>query len=516
MEEITQRKNNIKQVKYGAILSYLLIILNSIYSLVVTPYILGSIGEINYGTYKTIASLSTSLAVLDIGLGGTIMRYIAKYRADCEERKITPFIAMSFVEGSILITIICLVCVVIYNLIPQIYRSGLNAEQIVLAKKLFSVLSINLSLHILENILNGILSGFNEFTYANGLKLGRVIIRIVSTYVFLNIFKSALTLVWIDLLLTILLIVFESIYIILFLKISISFQKGFWNTSVFIESFRYTILLFLTSIAAQVNSNLDNVVIGAELGASYVTVYSMGLIIFGMFENISTSISGVMLPTVTFAIKDDPSGKTIQDVIIRAGRIQFILLGAVVSGFTILGKQFIHLWLKNGFDDVYIIVLILMYPSVLELCVNVCLSVLRAKNLLGFRTAILCTTTCLNAIITIVFVKIYGYYAAAIGTGLSFLIGSVLIMNIYYYKRLGFNMLKIYGDIFRGILPCIIISTGATLISSLFLRSGWLSLIINVLVYCIVYSFCLVTFGLSKNEINSLPIINRLKKEKTK
>ena len=506
--------NKMHQVKVGATLSYILIILNSIYSLIVTPFIISKIGEIDYGTYKTIASLSTSLAVLDIGLGGTLMRYIAKYRADSQKEKISSFISMATVEGGILIAIISIVCAIIYWLIPTIYKSGLTDGHIGLAKKMFFILSLNLCFHIIENILNGIISGFNQFAFGNGLKLLRVILRIVCTYVFLTIVKSALTLVLIDFFLTLILIACEVVFVLCKLKIRLSFRKPFWDSRVFIDSFKYTLLLFLTSIAAQVNSNLDNVVIGAEIGAVYVTIYSMGLVIFGMFENISTSISGVMLPTVTFALKNDEKGEIIQSLIIKIGRIQFLLLGAVAAGFTVLGKQFVYLWLGSNYEDVYIIVLLLMYPSILELCVNVCLSVLRAKNKLGFRTIILCSTTLLNALITIIGVKLFGYYAAAIGTGLSFIIGSVIIMNIYYHRSLGYNMIKIYIGIFKGILPCLLIATILTYVASMFIIGGWGAFLLNGCVFCLVYGILLVKYGLTKDERKAIPIIKHLKENK--
>ena len=127
-----------------------------------------------------------------------------------------------------------------------------------------------------------------------------------------------------------------------------------------------------------------------------------------MFEQLSTSLSSVMLPTVTNILKTDHDGTELQKTVVKIGRIQFMLLGAALAGFIVLGKDLINLWLGKGYDDVYIITLILMAPALLELCVNVCLAVLRAKNMLGFRTGVLLGVTVLNAIVTLVGVKYFG------------------------------------------------------------------------------------------------------------
>jgi len=167
----------------------------------------------------------------------------------------------------------------------------------------------------------------------------------------------------------------------------------------------------------------------------------------------------------------------------------------------------------EGYKDVYVITLILMIPSLLELCVNVCLSVLRAKNMLGFRTIVITGTTVLNAVITIIGVWLYGYLAAAIGTAISFIIGSLIIMNIYYYKKLTFPMLKIYCEIFKGTWICLIFAGLATYLSSRYLfGTGWFSLIANVGVFVIIYAIALICFGLNKNEKRNIPLLGKFLK----
>lgn len=497
------------EVKWGAILSYLLIIINSCYGFLIVPYILSALGEVEYGVYKTISSLSSSLMILDLGLGGTVMRYIAKFKSDNQKDKIESFISMALGEGSIICIILGIVSGVVYALIPSIYSTGLSDTEIVLAEKLFIILAVNMVFHIIENVFNGIISGHNKFTFANGLKLFRILSRIALIFIVFCFVKNSVALVLIDLVLTVLQIVVEFVYVKVKLKVKVRISFRNWDKEIFKESFKYTFLLFITTIAAQINNNLDNVVIGAIQGAAPVAIYSMGLLIFGMFEQLSTSLSSVMLPTVTNILKKDTDGSEIQKTIVQIGRIQFMLLGAALVGFIVLGKNLINLWLGEGYDDVYVITLILMAPALLELCVNVCLSVLRAKNMLGFRTGVLFAVTALNAIITVVGVKFFGYYAAAVGTALSFLIGSVVVMNIYYYKKLSFKMIKIYRQIFSGTWICLLLSGGAIAVSSRFLGNGWIGFILNVIVFCIVYAVTMLLFGFKKEEKKIIPIIGK-------
>lgn len=480
-----------RQVKVGVILSYLLIILNTIYGLFITPYMIGQLGTIEYGVYKTISSLSSSLMVLDLGIGSTVMRFVAKYHATREEKKIPNYVAMSLIQAAVLSVVILAIGVVVFFLIQPIYSTTFSSVELQKAQFLFCFLLLNIVLHVFENVINGVITGSNRFKFGNGIKVIRLLIRAFLIISVLAICSSSIVLALIDLTITMVSIIAEVVYIVT--KLHIRPKYSYFDRALFFDSGKYTILMFLTSIASQMNNNLDNVIIGAISGPSLVTVYSMGLLIFGMYENLSTSVSGVMLPTVTNMLEDENDEK-IQEFIVKVGRIQFSLLGAAVVGFCCIGNDFINLWLGPGFEDVYAITLILMVPSLFELCVNVCLSILRARNKLAFRTCTLFASTMLNAIVTVLAVKYWSYIGAAIGTAASFIIGSLIVMNIYYYRELHLPMLKIYRGITKGIWFCLVIAGVVLHFVSQRINGSWVAFIINIIVFCITYGAMLIVF----------------------
>lgn len=101
-----------RQVKIGAVLSYVLIILNTVHGLFITPYMIGKLGVSEYGVYKTISALSSSMMVLDLGIGSTVMRFVAKYRATKDEKSIPNFVAISLIQAAALSGVILTVGVI--------------------------------------------------------------------------------------------------------------------------------------------------------------------------------------------------------------------------------------------------------------------------------------------------------------------------------------------------------------------------------------------------------------------
>lgn len=491
-------------MRYGALLSYVLIVGNALFGLVVTPFVLKMMGSSAYGVYKTVGSLSSALLVLDLGIGSTLMRYIAKYRASNQDEKIGPFISMMACEMGILIPLIAVIELFMYSRLDAIYSHSFSVGEIQLAKRIFAVLSATLIINVADNFLNGIITGNNDFILGNGIKLLKLLSRIILIFVLLPIYKNPIVLVWINLLLSVVGIGIELGHIMRYYPPKLTFKLNLWEPRVFKESFTYTILMFLTTIMAQINGNLDNVIVGAFCGAERVTIYSFALVIFGMYEQLSSAISNVALPTVTKILAQNNGTERIQHFVVSAGRVQFMILGASVVGFWVLGREFLYLWLGDGFDDVYSLVLILMLPSLFELCVNVCLSVLRAQNRIGFRTGVLCASTLLNIFISIAGIHYWGYFSAALGTAASFTVGSLLVMNVYYTKKLGFNMIAIYHGIIQRTWLCLLMAGAGIMVTSHFLNGSWYAFFLNVLIFAVIYGLTMLSLGFSTEEKKQL------------
>ena len=65
---------------YTSILGYILIVAEVAVGMLFTPILLSNMGNDEYGLYKLTVSWVSIISVLDFGLGGTITRYVVKYR----------------------------------------------------------------------------------------------------------------------------------------------------------------------------------------------------------------------------------------------------------------------------------------------------------------------------------------------------------------------------------------------------------------------------------------------------
>ncbi len=495
---MSHKQNDGKQIKQGAILSYLLIIGNTLFGLFVSPYVLSKLGEGDYGVYKTIASFSATLLVLDLGIGTTVMRYTAKFRAHKEYDSIGNFAAMGLVEAGIMAVVLCIVSMGIYFSIDKIYGGSFTIAELVLAKRIFLITIATMVATMVNNVLNGLIMGVNQFAFANGIKLFTLLLRMVLTFVVLAVIPNAMVLVCISLLVIIFSCLANYWYISKNLHIRIRITH--WDKTIFRESLGYTFLMFVQTLAVQANGNIDNIVIGALAGSGAVAVYSFGIQMFNMYESLATSFSNLMLPRVSQKIAAGATDEELQSIVTRVGRLQFMVLGAALVGFACIGKDFIGLWLGDGFEDVYYLSLIMMVPVTFTLIENVCLSILRARKMMKFRTVSLILTALFNVAFTVVGMLFFDYYAAAVGTALSIVFGSIIMMNVYYHKRIGFRVFQFYRDVTKRLALCAILPGIVVFLLNGFLYGTWTGFLAKVVVYCIIYGVLLMAVGMNPSE----------------
>ena len=79
--------HNNKEIKLGAILSYLIIFANMIIGVLYTPILTSKLGQSEYGLYSLVTSIISYLTILDFGFGNAIIIYTARYRKKNEKEK---------------------------------------------------------------------------------------------------------------------------------------------------------------------------------------------------------------------------------------------------------------------------------------------------------------------------------------------------------------------------------------------------------------------------------------------
>lgn len=493
----------------GIFLSYSLIVIDIVIGILLVPFLLKTLGNYEYGVYKLLLSTASYLSVLDFGIGGTITRYVVKYNTENKQREKENFVAMGLVIYGVLSAAVLCIAAVICTLIPNMYAVSIEPEDIRHAQKIFMVLCSTTAVQLFNHAYHGLFAAYEKFIYTKSLEIIKVCLRIALIIIGLYFIKNAFIVAIIDLSLAVAVLICHIFFSKFAFNYKIKLHK--WEWSIAKEAGVFTLAILLQAIINQFNSNVDNVVLGMFTTATTIAVYSIALQLFTMYSNLSTAVSTIFLPSISRTVFAGAGNDEITESIIKPSRMQLMVLLLALSGFVLFGKDFINIWVGEGYEMVYILACILLSAATIELSQNTITSVLKAKNKLHGKTIILFFSTVCNAIITVLLVPKFSAYGALAGTVFSLICGYGLALNIYYHKKIGINMFTYYKKTYKGILPAVLISfLFGILIRKFITASSWIMFGAEAIIYCAIYAVIMYFIGIDKEEkIYILKIIKR-------
>jgi O-antigen/teichoic acid export membrane protein len=251
--------------------------------------------------------------------------------------------------------------------------------------------------------------------------------------------------------------------------------------------------------------------LGAFAGTAAVAVFAVGIQLEQMYMNFSTAISGVFLPKVTAMVTLAKSEKAISDLFIKTGRIQFIVMSFILTGFILFGRQFIVLWAGDNYSDVYVIALLFFVPLTIPLIQNLGITILQARNQIRFRALLYIAIALFSLGLQLVLVKKYGGIGSAFAIAISLVIGHVIGMNIYYFKKQHIDIPAFWKEIGKMAIIPFIIGSGSYFILKFYETNTFLKLGAGIALFSIVYIPLFWFFGMNQTERDLMLVpLNRI------
>ena len=490
-----------KEIKIGAILSYVIIVVNMLIGILYTPILTAKLGQTEYGLYSLVTSVISYLTILDFGFGNAIIIYTTRYRNKNEKSKEQKLHGMFFIIYTIIGIIAGIIGAILWSNVDKLFGNTMSADELNKAKVLLGILTLNLVVTFPLSVFTSIITSYEKFVFSKILNLLRIILNPIVMIILLNLGFKSVALVILNTVLNIGTLILNYIYCKMKLKIKLKFGKI--DFKLLKEIMAYSVWIFLNSIIDKINLNLDQFVLGIYSGSAAIAIYSVAGQLNQMYMNFSTAISGVLLPKVAKMENNNASDEEFTDVFIKTGRIQYLVMALIISGFVLYGKEFIEImWVGPEYSESYIIACILMIPITIPLIQNVGLNILQVKNKYKFRVVILVVFAIINVVISIILSKMYGGIGAAIGTSISMIGGTGICMNIFYHKNIHINIIKFWKNIGKMSIPvtiCIIVGIIIKIISPIYTI---LNLIIQIIVYTILYIIVMWKIGINSYEKN--------------
>ena len=498
----------VNEIKAGAILSYMGLFLNMIIGILCTPIIIRALGQSEYGLYSLIGAIISYLTVLDFGLGNAIIIYTSRYRAKNEKENEYKLNGMLIFIYIIIGIIAAAVCGILYFNSNRLFGATFTDVELSKVKTMIIILGVYFLLNFPLSIFGYIITAYEKFIFSKVIQILKHILPpiLIITILFFN-YKSV-EMIILTVIINIILLLINMLYCFKNLKIKIVFGK--FNIGLLKEIFLYSFFIFLAIIVDKVNWSLGQIILGGVVGTAAVSIYSVAAQLQLIYQSFSTAISGVLLPKISIMVEKKATDKELSDIFVKVGRLQYIILGYILIAFIIFGKKFIEIWAGYNYLTSYYIALILMIPVTFPLLQNTGISILQAKNKHKFRTLVYSAIAIANIAISVPLAKIYEGIGAAIGTAVSLVIGNIIIMNIYYYRKINIDVLKFWKEIFKMSIPNVINLIIFIYLNTRFEIDNIYILIIEAVIYSLLY--ITITFKFIANDYEKDIILKPINK----
>lgn len=502
------------QLKAGAVLNYVAIILNMVIGLLYTPYMLRMLGQAEYGLYSLAASIIAYLTVLDLGFGNAIIRYTAKFRAEgkIDEQK---YMFGMFLVLYIGIGIIAVIAGAVLSLnVESIFSAKMTEYEVDRTRIMLWLMTFNLAFTFPMSIWGSIMTAYERFTFPRIVSIVRSVLNPLVMVALLAIGYKALAMVIVTTIFNVVTLLINYWYCKKRLGIEVRYGK--FDFKFLKEVSVYSFWIFLNAIMDKIYWSTGQFVLGIYRGTVAIAIYAVAIHLQNMFMMFSTAITGVFLPKVTAMVAKGDNEKDISDLFIRTGRIQYILLSLILTGFIIFGRSFINLWAGEGYQEAYLYALMFFIPLTVPLIQNMGIIILQARNQMKFRSLLYIVIAVVSLVSSFPLAKYYGGMGCAISTAGALVLGQIIIMNIYYQRKQHINIIRFWKEISNmSLVPIAFISIYLVFQAEIDIyTTSFMNFTIGIVAFLSLYVplFWKLSMNSSEKELFMQPVLKVLKR----
>ena len=494
------------QLKTGVVISYINLLIGNILPFISTPIMLRLLGQAEYGLYGIANSIMGYVSLLNLGIGGTIVRYLSKYRAEGSQQEYR--VAGLFIKIYSVIAALILIAGFAFSANVEIFSRSLTGDELETLRILVILMTINTAVFLPFSVFSSITIAYERHIFNKLIGVLATVVGPTLNIALLYCGFGSVGMVMVSTIMNVLTYGAYSYYALCRLKVRPSFKKA--EKGLLTEILKFSVFVFLATIVDTLYWTTDKLIIGWAKGTEETAVYNIGASFNTYVTAFSTAIGGILIPKLTTMVVKNASKDEFTSIFIKVGRLQFIIVSFIISAFVAFGRQFIALWAGAEYDRAYFVALLTMIPVTIPLIQNTGLNILYALNKHRFRSIVYACIAVVNVVLTFLWVENYGIIGAAVATCLAYVVGNVLIINWYYHKKIGINIPLFWWNILKMSPVMIIMGVGAWIAMDLLAVNSWLIFFACAGAYAVIY-FVLAYFFMM-NQYEKELLINPVRK----
>jgi O-antigen/teichoic acid export membrane protein len=327
------------------------------------PYVVRVLGDHTYGTWVFINSLASYAGLLYFGFGDTISRYVAKYQAEGDYRRINQIVslilAIYLAMGAVAMTIAAGLCAAV----P--WLSTWEGAELAEVRWAILILGLNVAVGLSGSVFGGVLMGLRRFDLERMVALTSDLVKLALVLLFLRSEWGLVTMATIFLTIS----VIENVaYVILACRQlpQLRVRWSLLSRDMLRECGSFSSMAFLNAIAYQMTFATDSVVIGFMMGTDDIVPYYIALRLTQFIKQPIDKIAQICMPTAG-ALSSTTERHRLHRFLLKTYGLVFLLSAGMFIGGWYFGGGVIAAWMGEGYGLSHHILAILLAAQVIAL-----------------------------------------------------------------------------------------------------------------------------------------------------
>jgi O-antigen/teichoic acid export membrane protein len=403
---------------------YIAIAVELVIGLVMLPFNLHHLGQESYGLWMLTASVTIHFSILDMGFGGALVNFIARYRAHHDTRALNEIASTTFfVFASFGVLAYLIIIGLAFNL-DHVFR--ISAAEAQTGQWILLIIGLNVAANFPFSIFGGIIGGFQRYDINNLVAIVSSVAVAVANVIVLIAGHGLIALVAAT---TAVRIVTYFVYRRNAYTIypALRLRPSLFRRSRLREVTGFSVYSSIIDWANKLNYELDEVVIGVFLGPAPVAVWAVADRIISGTQRLTNQSNAVLFPVV---VDSDATNRIerLQQVLLEGTRLSLATVLPIAVTLTVLAQPLVLVWVGPKMLGSAIVIQILALAVALRVGNATSTTVLKGAGKIRYLAFVNIITGLVNLVMSAALVKPFGLAGVAVGTVVPVACASVFVL----------------------------------------------------------------------------------------
>ena len=398
-----------------------------ILALLLTPYIVSSLGVEQYGIWALFGVLIGYVGLLDMGISGSFVRYIADAVAQKDDDKFSSIVN----TGLFFSVVFSLAGVAVVSVFsgPILGFLGVSPGNFNSAQRALAVAMAGWAVSNSLCVFSSVQGGLQRMDLQNALGIVQSLLFAVLAVLALKLHKGLVGLVWASAI-PMMIISAVNIFIAARLWPALRFGARFVRRKMLITLFRFGYQMKIAVFADLISFQTDKILLGHFVGMASVTDYQLGANLASMIRSYPGLVVSAAIPAATeLHVRGEKSA--VLEMYQRSYKYVAMAAFPVAALLIVGGHDLMRAWMNKGFPNAVLALRILAvgYLANVMGAAAASIGVAIERPDIQKRAAVLMAA--MNLVLSVVLVIKFGFIGVLFGTG-----ASLIAAHVYHLTML--------------------------------------------------------------------------------